>query len=195
MYSVVEHFYSIQGEGRWAGMPATFIRLYGCNLDCYFCDEPLHKESKNITKMDAEAILALCHNSDRVVITGGEPSLNDLNSLIEYLQENNKTVAVETNGYNYYNIHTADLVTLSPKMSSRRPEGVWDDIKLLVDPAISLDIEDEIKYWRATGGRLFLSAINQEKELDKRNNRLAVSLCLKYNVTINVQLHKILGVQ
>ena len=35
---VNEIFYSIQGEGRYTGTPAIFIRLAGCNLRCNFCD-------------------------------------------------------------------------------------------------------------------------------------------------------------
>ncbi|RLA72807.1 MAG: organic radical-activating protein, partial [Epsilonproteobacteria bacterium] len=43
MLNIVEIFYSIQGEGKFSGYPCTFVRLHGCNLDCSFCDEPLHK--------------------------------------------------------------------------------------------------------------------------------------------------------
>lgn len=195
MYQVVEHFYSIQGEGSWSGRPATFIRLYGCDMACHFCDEPLHKDMSNIIKMDKEAILALCHNSPLVIITGGEPSLNDLGELIRYLKGSGKNVAVETNGYSYYNASAADLVTLAPKKGRLRPDGVWDDIKLLVSVDNYITVEDEIKYWKAMGGRVFLSAINEMGELNKDNNKLAFDLSLKYNVTLNVQLHKVIGVR
>ena len=195
LYNLVEHFYSIQGEGSWSGRPATFIRLHGCNLKCSFCDEPLHTDAKNITKHSKEDILKLCSKSDLVVITGGEPSLNDLNHLIEYLQANRKKVAVETNGYNYSNIRSADLTTLSPKGDNHYPKGIWDDIKLLVSADTASAVSSSIPLWKKEGSRVFLSAINGMKDLDVENNKLATHLALKYNVTINVQLHKILGVR
>jgi len=45
MLPVIESFRSLQGEGRNAGRPAHFIRLAGCNLDCYWCDSAFaHRE-------------------------------------------------------------------------------------------------------------------------------------------------------
>ena len=35
---VNETFLSLQGEGRFTGVPAFFLRLSGCNLRCPFCD-------------------------------------------------------------------------------------------------------------------------------------------------------------
>lgn len=46
---VNEIFYSIQGEGRYTGTPAVFIRLAGCNLRCDFCDTE-HQPTKTSPK-------------------------------------------------------------------------------------------------------------------------------------------------
>ena len=45
---LIEMFYSIQGEGRFAGCPAVFIRLRYCNLGCAWCDTRFTWEKGNI---------------------------------------------------------------------------------------------------------------------------------------------------
>lgn len=37
-FPVMEHFYTIQGEGVHAGKPAYFVRLAGCDVGCVWCD-------------------------------------------------------------------------------------------------------------------------------------------------------------
>ena len=37
-FPVMEHFYTIQGEGVFTGYPAYFIRLAGCDVGCTWCD-------------------------------------------------------------------------------------------------------------------------------------------------------------
>ena len=83
---ISEIFYSVQGEGTHVGKPTIFIRVFDCNLDCNFCDEPLHKTVNN--EMSEEEVISEIQPfaSKHVVITGGEPSLYNLNSFIQKLQ-------------------------------------------------------------------------------------------------------------
>ena len=93
---VNELFYSIQGEGANIGMPAVFIRLAGCNLQCPFCDtqhEDYVEMTVNAIKTEVEK-----HRCPNIIWTGGEPTLQ-LNAEIlsrfkDYYQ------CIETNGTN-----------------------------------------------------------------------------------------------
>src|SRR4026209_1810288 len=77
---VMEHFYTLQGEGLHQGSAAYFIRLGGCDVGCVWCDV---KESWDVSKhpvMKVEDIAeaALKFPSGICVITGGEPTMYNL---------------------------------------------------------------------------------------------------------------------
>lgn len=94
-YKITEVFASVQGEGIDTGLPANFIRLSGCNLDCSFCDTD-HSRKKVMT--EKEIIKQINKNIQLVVITGGEPLLQDLRPLVNALRVKGHRVCLETNG-------------------------------------------------------------------------------------------------
>jgi len=99
MYKIIEIFDSIEGEGRRQGLPATFIRLAGCNLRCSWCDTPHSHTNAVFNNMTATEILAKVNkNLKRVTITGGEPLEHDLKGLVNLLLDNGFEVNIETNG-------------------------------------------------------------------------------------------------
>lgn len=99
--NVNEIYESISGEagmfpqGSWC----TFVRLQGCNLLCSWCDtERAQLLVENTQLYDVEDIVKKC-NTDRVLITGGEPLIQrNVTELIIALREAGKDVQVETNG-------------------------------------------------------------------------------------------------
>lgn len=128
---VNEIFYSLQGEGYYAGTAATFVRLSGCNLQCPFCDTT-HQQGTEMT--DEEIAAAVKPFPARlVVITGGEPSLQLTKSLVDALHSLDKYVAVETNGTHPIPSNV-DWITLSPK-----------DLYVGKKAKVALSIVDEIK--------------------------------------------------
>ena len=74
---VSEIFTSFQGEGPYVGTPSTFLRLYGCNLDCEWCDTDI--STYEILSVDDVAEILLTqmefNNIKTLIITGGEPTL------------------------------------------------------------------------------------------------------------------------
>lgn len=109
---VNEMFYSVQGEGFFTGNAAVFVRFSGCNLRCPFCDT-LHQQSTDISE-DEIVNFAYQYPSKLVVMTGGEPSLQLTESLVDKLKKIGKFVAVETNGTRELPCNV-DWITLSPK--------------------------------------------------------------------------------
>lgn len=113
---VMEHFYTLQGEGAWAGTPAYFIRLAGCDVGCHWCDV---KESWSLSEeqyLDELELLEMVVQSGalRVVITGGEPTLHDLTSFCDLLHKKGLYIHMETAGV-YPLRGDIDWICFSPK--------------------------------------------------------------------------------
>ncbi len=132
-YPIVETFVSIQGEGSMCGTNMLFVRTFGCNMKCSFCDEPKHTQRELITEMTIEEIVqkAIQEGVQWVCITGGEPTLHDLRPLLAELRRNKIYSQVETNGTDYAHCMNADVITCSPK-GDEIPEGTWSEIKLVI---------------------------------------------------------------
>jgi len=99
--AVQEVFYTIQGEGPYAGLPAIFIRLAGCHLACTFCDTEFESGMHN--RLTTDEVLALVHKlSDAeavrpnlIVITGGEPLRQSIGDLVYDLMWGDHMFAVQ----------------------------------------------------------------------------------------------------
>jgi len=53
---VAELFYSVQGEGRYMGVPSVFLRTFGCNFTCDGFGMPKGEKSneRNVIAINAE---------------------------------------------------------------------------------------------------------------------------------------------
>lgn len=113
---VMEFFYTIQGEGFYSGRAAYFVRLAGCDVGCVWCDV---KESWNLNEHPLLSIdfiekEVLESGTDFVVITGGEPAMYDLTTLITRLKSHSIEIALETSG-TYSLLGEIDWYCFSPK--------------------------------------------------------------------------------
>ena len=122
---IAEIFHTIQGEGIWAGVPSTFVRVSGCNLRCVWCDRPYASWKPEGPTMTLDAIIAQvsAQNLDHVVLTGGEPMLFDpIVALASRLNQLGKTITIETAGTIYRDLD-CDLMSISPKLAHSTPVG------------------------------------------------------------------------
>lgn len=144
MIPVIEMFASIQGEGKYAGVPTIFIRVSGCNLRCVFkdsiCDTPyssFHPEKGMFNDMDEfvnrfKALSDSYSNIYHVCITGGEPMLYaaDIEKFTNIVSEKKQYLfTIETNGtLSYSKCYYQDMpfvyavpysfFSISPKLST-----------------------------------------------------------------------------
>jgi len=133
---IMEAFYSLQGEGYYAGRPAYFIRLAGCDIGCVWCDV---KESWTAQKKQIQSIESIVHNcvtsdTNFVVITGGEPAMYNISYLVQALQNNKMEVAIETSGA-YQLSSQIDWYCFSPKKFKFPCEEAYqraDELKIIV---------------------------------------------------------------
>ena len=115
-YPVMEHFYTIQGEGAYTGCAAYFIRLGGCDVGCVWCDVKDSWDADKHPQMSVKELTSIVKQTPAniVVITGGEPAMYDLHPLITSLQNSQCRVHIETSGA--YPIQgEPDWICLSPK--------------------------------------------------------------------------------
>jgi 7-carboxy-7-deazaguanine synthase len=135
-YPLMEHFYTIQGEGKYSGRAAYFLRIGGCDVGCVWCDvkESWDKNLHPETSIDAMLRPILESKTDFVVITGGEPAMYDLNPLVNALHANNIYVAIETSGA-YEVMGDIDWFCLSPKKFKMPVDSAYksaDEFKVVI---------------------------------------------------------------
>lgn len=115
-YPLMEHFYTIQGEGFHQGKAAYFLRLAGCDVGCVWCDvkESWDKSKHPLSTVGEMVELVTSTPADLVVITGGEPFMYDISPLISALQIAGRTVNIETSGA-YPISGNPEWICVSPK--------------------------------------------------------------------------------
>jgi len=120
---IAEIFRSRQGEGLLTGADSVFVRTSGCNLRCWFCDTPYTSWAPEGTDLSIDEVLQRVgeHDTQHVVITGGEPMLNaELVPLTAELAKQERHITIETAGTLDLAV-TCDLMSISPKLSNSTP--------------------------------------------------------------------------
>ena len=204
---VNEIFTSIEGEGIRMGYPVTFIRLYGCNLNCNYCDTRYSCEGKDYTAMQIPSIVKEVEQLGvkRITLTGGEPLIHpQAEYLVNALLKEGYEVNIETNGsidiYPYIKkenvIITMDYKSISSGMVDKlNHENLkylrnQDVLKFVVGNKEDLDDMKRIIEIYSPSCNIFVSPIFTKIELSDmvdyiKDNKLN-------DCRIQVQLHKII---
>jgi organic radical activating enzyme len=116
LFPVMEHFYTIQGEGFYTGNAAYFIRFGGCDVGCVWCDVKESWDASIHPQVSIETMVdwVVQSGSPLCVITGGEPAMYNLTDLVNAFHSEGIKVNIETSGA-YEIIGDYDWICLSPK--------------------------------------------------------------------------------
>ncbi len=113
---VMEHFYTLQGEGYHQGKAAYFIRLGGCDVGCVWCDVKESWDAEKHANIDVRSLIIEVKKTpaEMVVITGGEPLMHNLDALTDEFQKAGFQLHIETSGAHPLS-GLWDWICLSPK--------------------------------------------------------------------------------
>ncbi|HEY9343550.1 MAG TPA: 7-carboxy-7-deazaguanine synthase QueE [Hanamia sp.] len=133
---VMEAFYTLQGEGFHQGKAAYFIRLAGCDVGCVWCDvkESWDKDLYPYQEIEEIVEKAKKHPARLAVITGGEPTLYNLERLTKSLRDEGFQTNIETSGSSLLT-GSWDWICLSPKKFKPPLPGILpkaNELKIIV---------------------------------------------------------------
>lgn len=206
---VQEVFYTLQGEGPFAGHPSVFVRLGGCNLKCFWCDTDFesstwHPPLEELVRKILELRQGGC---DLVVLTGGEPMRQNILPLIEELSARKLRVQIETNGTLWLELPDQPnlSVVCSPKTPKLHPQLAKriDALKYVIkagwqDPEDGLPLAStqvagsSAVLYRPEGQQVYLMPLDeQDRERNAENLNACVETCLKFGYRLTVQNHKV----
>jgi 7-carboxy-7-deazaguanine synthase len=205
---VMESFYTLQGEGFYAGRAAYFIRLGGCDVGCVWCDVKESWDANAHPKFTIQQIVdkavkesgisnlkpSTLHLKPLVVITGGEPLLHNLDELTTALQTAGFETNIETSGSSPLSGNW-NWICLSPKKFKAPLNEVVksaNELKVVVFNKHDFDWAETYAVQVNPNCKLFLQA-----EWDKKE--IVTPLIIDYIKSnpkweLSVQIHKYINV-
>lgn len=190
---VNEIFYSLQGEGPHTGMPAVFLRLAGCRMNCPFCDTKYAAQTgKEMTNEEIAAELEKypCRN---VIITGGEPTEQNFAPLARLLKSRGWCIHMESNGAQDADVSDIDFLVISPKKYvSAQMLKKAHAIKIVVGQ--DTDLDDLQKYFQYANEK---TVVCLQPQSNKQEN---IDLCVKIIkqnpfLRLSLQTHKMANIR
>ena len=205
---VQEVFPTLQGEGIYSGWPAVFIRLGGCNLSCSFCDTEFESFQTRDLQDLMEEVCALAANDEGervrslIVLTGGEPMRQPIETLCRALLEQGFKVPIATIGTLWRNLPKGVDVVCSPKATERgytplRPDVLENASALKFLLSTSTAPYQEVPDVGQGGYNvpIYVQPMDEYDDVQNQKNRqLALDLAMQNGYRLSLQTHKILEI-
>ena len=200
---------TIQGEGPFAGRPAVFVRLSGCNLQCPHCDTDYTSIRTKLSPAVIAEKIKLCMpiKPQLVVLSGGEPFRQNITLLTKLLINSGITVPIETNGTIFLNDFPFDktCIIVSPKTAEVHPHFRTNanGYKYILDadhvdedglPTSSLGMKQRPARPVSKSIPIWVQPMDSGNEKKTTENlEVAVRSCMTFGYRLSLQIHKIIG--
>lgn len=211
-------FSTIQGEGPYAGYPATFVRLWGCHLACFFCDTDFESDPR---ALDIVLVVEQCQRNghELVVLTGGEPLRQNIEPLAAALLLKGFHVQIETAGTLWVpglEQHKMDKLSIvvSPKtfhvheyiaslaaswkyiISERQVSASYDGLPITNTQNVHGSARPLARPRQGSQPQnIFVQPMDeQNEEQNKLNQERCIYLAKHFGYRVSLQQHKILNV-
>lgn len=195
IYWVFEKFHSIAGEGVNMGLPMLFIRFSGCWARCCWCDTKYAWEMESGQSHSIDDLIRWTSqfNCRWICLTGGNPTDQDLNPLIDALHSQDRYIEVQTNGTGIPPLR-ANWIVLSPKLHFREPDPWFSDNAHEVKWVICSkeDIDEVLLFhdvWEAP------NIVLQPEWNTEGALQICIDACKKYDWRLSMQAHKYAGIR
>lgn len=177
---ICEEYASVQGEGKYIGVPSYFIRTVGCQLRCAWknkdgtitiCDTPYTSwDSESGYDLDlSHTLSSINKNIKHIVITGGEPTLQkDLKDIVNSFIDRGYVVTIETNGIIHIDGIDRAFISLSPKLSSTYAQHI-DSREYILHRTNNKFIEGTSKWIKSNDYQLKF-VVNDESDIVEIND-------------------------
>lgn len=205
---VVDIFSTIQGEGPYAGVPAVFVRLAGCDLQCPRCDTNYTVGRRMLVVDDLVGEIIDKHAAAQLIVfTGGEPFRQNLTPILVALNDLDYVTQVETNG-TLFPTGVPHTIVCCPK-TSRVHESMYSMVKAWkyvveegkIDPVDGLPTSSLGMNQRPARPPAYFDRMQiyvqpldtGDKDFNSSHVAAAVDVCNRFGYRLSLQQHKLLG--
>lgn len=204
-YRISEIFSSVQGEGCNTGISMVIVRLQGCNIRCSWCDTKYTWPADKGKEMSEEEIVQEVKKSAGprwIMLTGGEPTMQNLGPLCEALHKVHYRIALETNGTLPLQ-GRVDWLCMSPKLQVPGGSSIdrnillrAEELKFVIHDQEGLNAVDEfLAKWRLALNEGYIQICLQPESGDPDATQFCYETCIQRGWRLSIQLHKLISVR
>ncbi len=191
---------TLQGEGAHAGRACVFLRFAACNLACTWCDTDF--APAGAVRLTADEIVARLRELDtgatrRVIVTGGEPTLQWDAAVAAAVRGAGFIVHMESNGTRAPEA-PVDWLTISPKPQfhtaslALADDVVPQEVKVVVDDTVDEQVLDRHAA-RYRCEHYFVQPCMDARHADHLARTIAL-IHARPQWRLSLQTHKLIGV-